>query len=76
MGHPNGPDDGTDFVRLVGEETIWRAERPCRRAARGGDEGRGVVRVEGEEGGESPAARYVPAGSLKNCSCSFSEFQL
>lgn len=40
------------------------------------DPGRGWVEVEGDEGGERPAARRVASGSVQNTSWSFSVFQL
>lgn len=59
----------------MGEVGPARALRAVRRGVAGVGEKSGWVLLDGDEGGESPAASNAAAGSFQKCSCSFSEFQ-
>jgi hypothetical protein len=61
---------GNDRLRFTGENKAARALPRFERRAFDGPLalGKGAVLVEGEEGGERPAASSAAAGSFQNCS--------
>lgn len=81
---------GHSKASVVEADAVWerRSERPdCARFVGDGREREGPDRgdwsggsveaeLEGEEGGDKPAAWSATAGSMKYSSCSFSAFQL
>ena len=50
--------------------------RRVRRGEDGPGDGKEAVRAVGDEGGDKPASERACAGSVQNCSCSFSAFHL